>query len=94
VIGRLRPGTTIEQARDEFRRIAVRMFEQYPDQVSLDPGFSIDLELLAQAQAGDLRTPLLLLAAAVGMLMLIACTNVSNLLLARAMTREGRWVSV
>ena len=48
VIGRLRPQATLQQARDEFRRIAARIFEQYPDQVSMDPGFSIDLELLAQ----------------------------------------------
>ena len=88
VIGRLRSPTTIQQARDEFRRIASRIFEQYPDQVSMDPGFSIELELLAHEQAGDLGKPLLLLAAAVGVLMLIACANVSNLLLARAMTRR------
>src|SRR5260370_15925838 len=41
VIGRLKPGGTIPEARDEFRRIAALIVEQYPDQVSMDRGFSI-----------------------------------------------------
>jgi hypothetical protein len=88
VIGRLKPGITVEQARDEFRRIAARMVELYPNQDKKGFGFSIDVNPLAEEQAGDLRKPLWLLMGAVGAVMLIACANVSNLLLARGMRRR------
>src|ERR1700733_249241 len=64
VIGRLKPGASIEQARDEFRRIAKRFGEQYPNSYTPALGFSLDVDPLAERQAGNLKTPLQVLIAA------------------------------
>ncbi len=84
--GRLKPGVTLAQAAADFDVIARRMAKVYPD---LYPEkFTVQAEALVDTVVGRFRTTLIVLMAAVGLLLLIACTNVANMLLAKAMARE------
>jgi putative ABC transport system permease protein len=89
LFGRLAPGATLDQTRAELRTVYGAMIKDHADAYSPQAHFQIDAKLLREQITSDARTVLLVLLAASGLVFIIACSNVANLILARSVRREG-----
>jgi predicted permease len=89
LFGRLAPGVTIEQARAELRTVYSSMVSQHPADYAKTGDNQINAKLLREQITSGARTVLLVLLAASGLIFIIACSNVANLILARSVRREG-----
>jgi putative ABC transport system permease protein len=86
VFGRLKPGATVAQANQDIRTIAANLAKQYPNTNTRHDSARVETEVAALI--GDTRTALLVVLGAVALVLLIACGNIANLLLARMRERQ------
>ena len=89
LFGRLAPGADLDAARAELRAIHGAMVKEHPESYAASADFRIDAVLLRDQITSSARTILLVLLAASGLVFIIACSNVANLILARSVRREG-----
>ena len=89
LFGKLAPGATLDEARNELRTVYASMTKDHPDAYPDNAGYRIDAKMLRDEITSGARTVLLVLLAASGLVFIIACSNVANLILARTVRREG-----
>jgi putative ABC transport system permease protein len=89
VFGRLAPGATVDGARSELRAVHGAILKEHPEAYPAKADFRIDAVLLRDQITARARMVLLVLLGASGLVFIIACSNVANLILARSVRREG-----
>jgi len=88
ILGKLKPGISVQQAQAEMNTITARLLHDFPETYPPNGGLTFSLVPLLEQVVGDVRRSLWVLLGSVGFVLLIACANVANLMLSRAVARQ------